>query len=205
LSEWVTRETCWQDVRNTHSAQSSRSEGHWNYQYTIHSMRSPQYSHSSYQSSQKSSIGHYGVQPGYVLSRNLLGVSTCQNCCNHRICSPRRQRRHLCVSEPCLVSRQNTRGQTSFNLRTAPSPELETRTRCHPTPTTAESSLGKAVTCKATCAEAQSFSSSLPSTCFFSMLSWPLLTACLHLSCIKLSSKALLVDTDLTRPSSSLE
>jgi hypothetical protein len=168
-------------------------------------MQNPQYSHSSYQSSYKSSIGHYGVQPGYVLSRNLLGVSTCQGCYDDRICLPRRQCRHPCVSEPCLVSRQNTKGQTSFNLRTAPSPELETRTRCHPTPTMAESILGKAVTCKATCAEAQSFSSSLPSTCFFSMLSCRLSTTYLHISCRELSSKVLLVNANLPRPTSPLE
>jgi hypothetical protein len=132
------------------------------------------------------------------LSRNLLGISTCQGCYDDRICLPRRQCRHPCVSEPCLVSRQITKGQTSFNLRTAPSPELETRTRCHPTPTAAESSLGKAVTHKATCAEAQSFSSSLPST-FFSRLSCRLSTTYLHISCRKLSGKVLLVDADLTR------
>jgi hypothetical protein len=69
----------------------------------------------------------------------------------------------------------------------------------------AESSLGKAVTCKPTCAEAQSFSSSLASTCFFSVLSWRLSTACLQTSCRKLSSKAHLSRANQPQLSSPLE
>jgi hypothetical protein len=109
----------------------------------------------------------------------------------------------LCFGAMSCISTKYKRTD-KFQSSTAPSPELETRTHCHPKPTAAESSLGEAVNHKATCAEAQSFSSSLPSTCFFSMLSWPLSTACLNISCRMLSSKALLVDTDTPRPSSLL-
>jgi hypothetical protein len=45
-----------------------------------------------------------------------------------------------------------------FESWTAPSPDLETRTRCQPKLTAAESPLGRAVSYKATRAEAQSFS-----------------------------------------------
>lgn len=107
--------TCSQDVQNARSAQSSRSGGHcsyqspcWNTQYTDHS-------HSNYQSSKESSIGHYGMQPRDVLSRNLHRISKRQSYCICHIVLPLRQRRHPCVSEPCRQPR--TLSFVPFNLQ----------------------------------------------------------------------------------------